>query len=188
VILDSASSHSPHNTGGRQVSLASRYSALQTLSVVGLVFGASHHLWHPQPPTFLGLAPQQLARTVFCSRFLIISTLATFGIAMAPCDRGHSRRVCAAVAFGLILDLVKIPSLLDSAFPKTSQASSTKAHLRKKGQGIGMTIAFLQTPTFYIRAFARASLSCCLIIKLVIRSGPPKHLPSHYRCSSARVM
>jgi H+-transporting ATPase len=43
---------------------------------------------------------------------LIISTLATFGIAMAPLPIAViAAEFCAAVAFGLILDLVKIPVL-----------------------------------------------------------------------------
>jgi H+-transporting ATPase len=85
--------------------------ALQTLCVVGIVFGSQattyvirgrQHLWGLRPSVWLLLSS--------VADILIISTLATFGIAMAPlsvaviaCEFG------AAIAFGAILDLVKIP-------------------------------------------------------------------------------
>jgi H+-transporting ATPase len=85
--------------------------ALQTLSVVGIVFGSQattyvirgrQRLWGLRPSVWLVLSS--------VADVLIISSLATFGIAMAPlpitfiaCEFG------AAVAFGAILDLIKIP-------------------------------------------------------------------------------
>jgi H+-transporting ATPase len=85
--------------------------ALQTLTVVSIVFGSQattyvirgrQHLWGLRPSIWLVLSS--------VADVLIIATLATFGIAMAPlplaiiaCEFG------AAVAFGAMLDLVKIP-------------------------------------------------------------------------------
>jgi H+-transporting ATPase len=85
--------------------------ALRTLSVVAIVYGSQatiyavrgrRHLWGLRPTVWL------VASSV--ADILIISTLAIRGIAMAPlpvsvlaCEFG------AAVAFGLILDGVKIP-------------------------------------------------------------------------------
>ena len=85
--------------------------ALQTLSVLGIVFGSQattyvirgrQHLWGLRPSVWLVLSS--------VADVLIISTLATLGIAMAPlpvaviaCAFG------AAVAFGVVLDVVKIP-------------------------------------------------------------------------------
>ena len=86
-------------------------AALQTLSLVGIVFGSQattyvirgrQHLWGLRPSIWL----------VLCSMadVLIISTLAILGIAMAPLSVAVI--VCefaAAIAFGAILDVVKIP-------------------------------------------------------------------------------
>jgi H+-transporting ATPase len=85
--------------------------ALRTLSVVAIVYGSQatiyamrgrRHLWGLRPTVWL------VASSV--ADILIISTLAIRGIAMAPlpisvlaCEFG------AAIAFGLILDGVKIP-------------------------------------------------------------------------------
>jgi H+-transporting ATPase len=85
--------------------------ALQTLSVVALVFGSQAttyvirgrlHLWGLRPSVWLVLSS--------VVDVLIISTLALRGIAMAPLPLAVV--VCefaAATAFGLVLDLVKIP-------------------------------------------------------------------------------
>ena len=86
-------------------------AALQTLCVVGIVFGSQattyvirgrQHLW--------GLRPSIWLVSSSVADILIISTLAILGIAMAPlpiaviaCEFG------AAIAFGAMLDLVKIP-------------------------------------------------------------------------------
>jgi H+-transporting ATPase len=84
---------------------------LQTLSVVGIVFGSQattyvirgrQHLWGLRPSIWL----------VLCSvaDILIISTLAILGIAMAPLPVGViACEFAAAIAFGSILDVVKIP-------------------------------------------------------------------------------
>jgi H+-transporting ATPase len=88
--------------------------ALQTLSVVGLVFGCQasiyvirgrQHLWGLRPSIWLALSS--------VADVLIISTLATFGIAMAPLPIAViASEFGAALAFGAILDLVKIPVLV----------------------------------------------------------------------------
>jgi len=85
--------------------------ALQTLSVVGIVFGSQattyvirgrQHLWGLRPSIWLVLSS--------VADVLIISTLATFGIAMAPLPIAVIAIVfLAAIAFGAILDVVKIP-------------------------------------------------------------------------------
>jgi H+-transporting ATPase len=85
--------------------------ALQTLSVVGIVFGSQvttyvirgrQHLW--------GLRPSILLVLSSVADILIISTLATLGIAMAPLPiTVISGEFAAAIAFGLVLDVVKIP-------------------------------------------------------------------------------
>jgi H+-transporting ATPase len=86
-------------------------AALQTLSLVGIVFGSQattyvirgrQHLWGLRPSLWL----------VLCSvaDVLIISTLATFGIAMAPLPVAVvACEFAAAIAFAAILDVVKIP-------------------------------------------------------------------------------
>lgn len=89
--------------------------ALRTLTVVGIVFGSQvttyvirgrQHLW--------GLRPSLILVLSSVADVLIISTLAICGIAMAPlpfviiaCE------FAAAIAFGLVLDVVKIPILTD---------------------------------------------------------------------------
>jgi H+-transporting ATPase len=85
--------------------------ALQTLSVVGIVFGSQatiyvirgrQHLW--------GLRPSLLLVLSSVADVLIISTLAVRGIAMAPLPIAViASEFAAAIAFGLILDVVKIP-------------------------------------------------------------------------------
>jgi H+-transporting ATPase len=85
--------------------------ALQTLTVVSIVFGSQattyvirgrQHLWGLRPSIWLVLSS---VADVF-----IISTLATFGIAMAPLPIAViATDFGAAVAFGAILDVIKIP-------------------------------------------------------------------------------
>jgi H+-transporting ATPase len=85
--------------------------ALQTLTVVSIVFGSQattyairgrQRLWGPRPSIWLVLSS--------VADVLIISTLATFGIAMAPLPIAVvAAELGAAVAFGAILDVVKIP-------------------------------------------------------------------------------
>jgi H+-transporting ATPase len=87
--------------------------ALRTLTVVSIVFGCQattyvirgrQHLWGLRPSIWLVLS------TV--ADVIIISTLATFGIAMAPLPIAIiAAEFAAAVAFGAIMDLVKIPVL-----------------------------------------------------------------------------
>ncbi len=86
-------------------------AALQTLSVVGIVFGSQattyvirgrQHLWGLRPSTWLVLSS--------VADVLIISTLATMGIAMAPLPIAViASEFAAAIAFGMVLDVVKIP-------------------------------------------------------------------------------
>ena len=85
--------------------------ALQTLTVVSIVFGSQAttyvirgrlHLWGLRPSIWLVLSS--------VADVLIISTLAIFGIAMAPLPLAViAAEFGAALAFGAILDLVKIP-------------------------------------------------------------------------------
>jgi H+-transporting ATPase len=85
--------------------------ALQTLSVVGIVFGSQvttyvirgrQHLWGLRPSTLLVLSS--------VADVLIISTLAVLGIAMAPLPVAViACEFAAAIAFGVVLDVVKIP-------------------------------------------------------------------------------
>ena len=86
-------------------------AALQTLCVVGIVFGSQattyvirgrQHLWGLRPSIWL----------VLCSMadVFIISALAAFGIAMAPLPVAViACEFAAAIVFGAILDVVKIP-------------------------------------------------------------------------------
>jgi H+-transporting ATPase len=86
-------------------------AALQTLSVVGIVFGSQvttyvirgrQHLW--------GLRPSALLALSSVADVLIISTLAALGIAMAPLPIAViAYEFAAAIAFGLVLDVVKTP-------------------------------------------------------------------------------
>ena len=85
--------------------------ALRTLSVVAIVYGSQatiyamrgrRHLWGLRPTVWL------VASSV--ADILIISTLAIRGIAMAPVSLSVlAVEFAAAIAFGLILDGVKIP-------------------------------------------------------------------------------
>jgi H+-transporting ATPase len=85
--------------------------ALQTLSVVGIVFGSQattyvirgrQHLWGLRPSIWLVLSS--------VADILIISTLAALGIAMAPLPIAViASEFAAVIAFGAILDVVKIP-------------------------------------------------------------------------------
>jgi H+-transporting ATPase len=85
--------------------------ALQTLSVVAIVYGsqatiyairARRHMWGQSPTVWMIMSS--------LADLLIISTLATCGIAMAPLPVAVvAGEFAGAVAFGLILDGVKIP-------------------------------------------------------------------------------
>jgi H+-transporting ATPase len=85
--------------------------ALQTLSVVAIVFGSQattyvvrgrQHLWGLRPSVWLVLSS--------VADILIISTLALRGIAMAPLPIAIiAAEFGAALAFGVVMDLVKIP-------------------------------------------------------------------------------
>jgi H+-transporting ATPase len=85
--------------------------ALQTLTVVSIVFGSQastyvirgrQHLWGLRPSIWLVLSS--------VADVLIISTLAAFGIAMAPLPIVViAGEFAAAIAFGAILDVIKIP-------------------------------------------------------------------------------
>jgi H+-transporting ATPase len=85
--------------------------ALRTLSVVAIVYGsqvtiyavrARRHLWGQRPTVWMVLSS--------VADLLIISTLAVCGIAMAPLPIAVvAGEFAAAVAFGVILDGVKIP-------------------------------------------------------------------------------
>jgi H+-transporting ATPase len=85
--------------------------ALRTLSVVGIVFGnqattyvirGRQHLWGLHPNIWLVLSS--------VAEVLIISVLAVYGIAMAPLSLAVvACELAAAIAFGLLLDVVKIP-------------------------------------------------------------------------------
>ena len=87
--------------------------ALQTLTVVSIVFGSQattyvirgrQHLWGLRPSIWLVLSS--------IADVLIISVLATFGIAMAPLPLAViASEFAAAVVFGAILNVVKIPVL-----------------------------------------------------------------------------
>ena len=84
---------------------------IQTLSVVSIVFGsqatiyvvrARQHLWGLRPTRWLVLSS--------IADVLIISTLAIGGIAMAPLPVAVvAAEFAAAIVFGLLLDVVKIP-------------------------------------------------------------------------------
>jgi H+-transporting ATPase len=85
--------------------------ALQTLCVVGIVFGSQattyvirgrQRLWGLRPSTWLVLSS--------VADILIISTLAVFGIAMAPLPVALiACEFTAAIVFGVLLDVIKIP-------------------------------------------------------------------------------
>ena len=85
--------------------------ALQTLSAVGIVFGSQattyvirgrQHLWGSRPSRLLVLSS--------VADVLILSTLAICGIAMTPLALWVvAGEFAAAIAFGMVLDAVKIP-------------------------------------------------------------------------------
>ena len=85
--------------------------ALQTLSVVAIVFGSQattyvirgrQHLWGLHPSVWLVLSS--------VADVLIISALAFLGIAMAPLSIAIiAGEFGAAITFGVVMDLVKIP-------------------------------------------------------------------------------
>jgi H+-transporting ATPase len=85
---------------------------LQTLTVVSIVFGSQattyvirgrQHLWGLRPSIWLVLSS--------VADVLIISTLASFGIAMKPLPIAViAAEFVAAVAFGAVLDVVKFPA------------------------------------------------------------------------------
>ncbi len=86
-------------------------AALQTLCVVGIVFGSQattyvirgrQHLWGLRPSAWLVVSS--------VADVLVISTLAALGIAMAPLPVAIiAGEFAAAVAFGALLDVAKIP-------------------------------------------------------------------------------
>jgi H+-transporting ATPase len=88
-----------------------RIESLQTLTVVGIVFGSQvatyvirgrQHLW--------GLRPSLMLVVSSVADVLIIPMLAIYGIAMAPLPLAVvACEFAAAIAFGLVLDAVKIP-------------------------------------------------------------------------------
>jgi H+-transporting ATPase len=88
--------------------------SLQTLTAVSIVFGSQattyvirgrQRLWGLRPSIWLVLSS--------VADVLIISTLAAFGIAMAPLPLAViAAEFGAALAFGAILDLLKIPVLV----------------------------------------------------------------------------
>jgi H+-transporting ATPase len=88
-----------------------RIEALQTLTVVGIVFGSQvatyvirgrQHLW--------GLRPSLMLVLSSVADVLIIPTLAIFGVAMAPLPLAVvACEFAGAIVFGLVLDVVKIP-------------------------------------------------------------------------------
>jgi H+-transporting ATPase len=94
-----------------RITVAGGIEALRTLSVVGIVFGSQattyvirgrQHLW--------GLRPSVLLVLSSLADVLIISTLAALGIAMAPLPIAIiAYEFAATCAFGVVLDVVKIP-------------------------------------------------------------------------------
>jgi H+-transporting ATPase len=85
--------------------------ALRSMCVVGIVFGSQattyvirgrQHLWGLRPSLFLVLSS--------VADVLLISALAVCGIAMAPLNLSIiASEFAAAIAFGLLMDVVKIP-------------------------------------------------------------------------------
>jgi H+-transporting ATPase len=85
--------------------------ALRTLCTVGIVFGSQattyvirgrQHLW--------GLRPSLILVLSSVADVLIISMLAVSGIAMAPLTLSVvTCELIAAIAFGLLMDVAKIP-------------------------------------------------------------------------------
>jgi H+-transporting ATPase len=85
--------------------------ALRTLSVVAIVFGSQATIYVIRERRYLwGLRPTYWLILSSVADILIISTLAISGIAMAPLPGSVvAAEFAAALAFGLILDGVKIP-------------------------------------------------------------------------------
>jgi len=85
--------------------------ALQTLCVVSLVFGSQATIYVIRGRQDLwGLRPSILLVLSSVADVVIITTLATLGIAMAPLPIAIiAAEFGAAIAFGTILDLLKIP-------------------------------------------------------------------------------
>ena len=85
--------------------------ALRTLSVVAIVYGSQATIYAIRGRRhFWGLRPSMWLVMSSIADILIISTLATRGIAMAPLSISVvACEFAAAIAFGLILDGIKIP-------------------------------------------------------------------------------
>ena len=86
-------------------------TALQTLSVVGIVFGSQVTTYVIRGrQQFWGLRPSILLVLSSVADILVISTLAISGTAMAPLPAVViGCEFAAAIVFGLILNVVKIP-------------------------------------------------------------------------------
>ena len=86
-------------------------AALQTLSVVAIVYGCQATIYAIRERRhLLGLRPTIWLVSSSVADILIISTLAMRGIAMAPLPISVvACEFAAAIAFGLILDGIKIP-------------------------------------------------------------------------------
>jgi H+-transporting ATPase len=86
-------------------------AALQTLSAVAIVYGCQATIYAIRERRhLLGLRPTIWLISSSVADLLIISTLAIRGIAMAPLPVSViACEFAAAIAFGLILDWVKIP-------------------------------------------------------------------------------
>jgi H+-transporting ATPase len=84
---------------------------LRTLSVVAIVFGAQAIMYATRERRhFLGLRPTIWVVGSSFVDIIIISTLAARGIAMAPLPVSVvASELVAAVAFWLVLGLIKIP-------------------------------------------------------------------------------
>ena len=84
---------------------------LRTLSVVGIVYGSQATIYAIRDRRHLGgLRPTNWLLLSSVADLLIISTLANRGIAMAPLPLSVlGGELAAAVAFGLLLNIVKIP-------------------------------------------------------------------------------
>jgi H+-transporting ATPase len=92
-------------------SLGFGIETLQTLAIVTLIFGgqailyvvrARRHFWSSRPSTWLMVAS--------ATDLLIIATLATRGILMHPLPTAVVATLFgAAIAFGFLLDLIKVP-------------------------------------------------------------------------------
>ena len=85
--------------------------ALQTLTVVGIVFGSQVTMYVIRGRQhLLGLRPSLMLVLSSVADVLIIPMLAIYGIAMAPLPLAVvACEFTAAIAFGLVLDVVKIP-------------------------------------------------------------------------------